>query len=357
MRIRTEIELEATLRSTQESGRRSWLYWHDPPPEEPWEDLCRCLLSAIEKIDESYNTIGIQQFSLNREGRIREDSIKKALFMARTATIFTSHQIIRETDDQLATETMEDIQGASWAIDHDFIRDIFRFRRAIERGELVILPRSTRTGHRAGDNSMSSTTIKEELLWLKRLERTSIINLRADTAIIDAIIDKYRHNHQLILLPEVSMPWIENIGLRTILKLRDDQSDLIDAFQRDYHKSILTHIENHRSLNFQRISQQINDDIVSPKVAEIERKYKRIIASHRSLALTGSIVSLLPISAVLIGSTLFRTILNSDIGAMIPAATANLLAVLATNRINEAYSVKALEDHEFYIIWRAKHMK
>ena len=150
------------------------------------------------------------------------------------------------------------------------------------------------------------------------------------------------------------MPWIKNIDLKSALKVKNEQGDILKSFQIAYHKSILEYIEKHRSLNFQKISKQIHGDLIEPKVNSIEKKYKRAVSLHRSLSVAGAIVSIMPIAGVILSGTLFNDILGSDIGGMISPTVAGLVSTVSANKIHQKHQIKALEDEDFYILWRLK---
>ena len=173
-----------------------------------------------------------------------------------------------------------------------------------------------------------------------------------DSQLVDAIVARYKMEHQLISLPELSIPWIRNLDLGTILKVKEDYSDLINNFQRAYHNSVLTYIENHRSLDFAKISRQIYQDLIVPRVAEIEKNYKRISSLHRSLVLAGAAVAVIPIGGVILGGALLNQILATDIIKAVQSALASLIATVTTNRIYQSNAIQALEDDAFYVLWK-----
>ena len=131
----------------------------------------------------------------------------------------------------------------------------------------------------------------------------------------------------------------------------------MDRFQKAYHNAILAFIENYKSLDFARISKQINQDLIIPQVGEIEKKYKRITSLHKSLALTGAAVSLIPIGGVILSDMLLNQILVSDLVKAIPPTLASLITTIATNKIYQDNAIQAFEDNAFYILWKLKNTR
>lgn len=323
------------------------------PPSALVTDLCRSLADIAQHLGSLYDGGGIQQFSLNAESRIREDNVRKALFLSRTPTIFTQHRFHYGSVEFWNSADAENVYRESWEISHDFIRDLFRYQEAIERGQLIILPSSITQSRYTGDISRSHS-VEEKISLLEEMERTRVFNMNVAPQLVDAIIERYKTEHQLISLPDLSVPWIENLDVKSILKVRDDHSDLLDDFQRAYHRAVLAYIENHRSLDFAQISRQINEDVIDPQLAKIEKNYKRIVLSHRSLALTGAAVSLIPIGGVILSGVLLNQLMSTDIIKLAPTVLAGLLTTVATNRINQGRAIQALEDNAYYILWKIR---
>jgi len=322
--ISDEKSLAAVLQRLPESGRGDLQYIAATGKDEVSKlgiNFCRSLADVARHLVALYDGGGIQQFSLNVKPRIGEESIKKALFLSRTPTVFTQHQFRYSSVQFWNSADGDGIDTEDWIVSHDFIRDVFRYREAIERGQLIILPSSIAESHYRGDISGGSTH-EGTVSLLEELERTRVFNLSADPQLVDAIIANYKTEHQLISLPDLNVPWIKNLDIGTILKVRADHGDSLDRFQRAYHSAILAFIENHRSLDFARISRQINQDLIAPRVAEIEKNYKRITSLHRNLALTGATVALIPIGGVILSGALLNQILVSDIIKEIPSAIA-----------------------------------
>jgi hypothetical protein len=313
--------------------------------------LCRSLADVAKHLGTLYDGGGIQQFSLNADSRIREDSVRKALFLSRTPTIFTQHRFYHHYVEFWNSSDAENVYQERWEISHDFTRDLFRYQEAIEQGHLIIFPSSITLSSYTGDISRSHS-VEETVSVLDEIERTRVFNTSVSPQLIDAIVARYKTEHQLISLPDLSVPWIENLDVKSILKVREDYSDLLDDFQRAYHRSVLANIENHRSLNFAEISKQINEDVINPQLLKIKKKYARIVSSHRSLAIIGGAVSLIPISGVILSGVLLNQLTNTDIISLAPSALAGLLTTVATNRINQSRAIQALEDNAYYVLWK-----
>lgn len=342
--ISDEKALANFLNRNKESGYVDSRDWNQPQESSLGAEICAKLAKIAERLESIYETSGIQQFSLSVEPRVKEDDVRKALFLSQTATIFTQHKFSYNKE---ALESLDDDPGDRygwyWNLSHDFLRDVFRYREAIGRNLLVILPSTV-------DYYGSSV----DLTLLKELENTKVIQVRADSQLIEAIVARYKMQHQLISLPDLAVPWIKGLNLSAILKIRDDYSDSIDTFQRAYHQCVMAHIENHKSLDFARISRQINQDLITPQIKKIEKDYKRAISHHRSLALTGAAVAVINIVGVVVSGALLNRILTSDVVQLLPSAIAGLLATFAINKIELKRAVQELEDEEFYVLWKIK---
>lgn len=350
--ITDEKSLATTLQRSRESGDHTDQYgvesWDAKDPIA--KDFCRALSDAAKELTTHYDTVGgIQQFSLNIEPRINNENVKKALFLSSIATIFTTHQFSYRSENYVAIDDATEYASEYWSISHDFIREIFRYREAVERNKLIILPQSIEM-----TNSVYGRRNETHLSLLEEIEKTRIFNFNVDERVIDTIVQRYRMSQQLISLPDLSVPWITDLNLHAILQVRDDYGDLVDQFQKAYHKAILAYIENHRSLDFARISQQVNRDLVMPEIEKIEKKYKRILGFHRNLALTGAVVSFIPVAGVIVSDALLNQIFASDVIKLISPTIAGLATSIATNRIHQQNAVKALEDNAFYILWKLK---
>jgi hypothetical protein len=351
--VENEKKLASILSQSPETGEspyRTRRHYPELKTRYLIQNLSRGLGQIAVNLNSFYDEIGgIQQFSLNVDSRISEDNIKKALFLSRTATVFTEHLFGYDEyypDD--ASDWMKDEKRIRWAMSHDFVRDVFRFREPIEQGHLIILPRAI--AYEGGVLDVNATLLSE-------MEATRVFNLGVDDRLVDQIVARYKLNHQLISLPELSVPWIKGIDLATILKIKADNRDSMDSWQRKYHKLTMTHIENHREINFAKISRQITEDLITPELAKIEKNYSRIISRHRSLALAGAATALIPVGGVILSKALLDQIFASDIMLLIPSAVASLVASVATNRINQEYTVQALDDNEFYVLWKMKRRK
>jgi hypothetical protein len=344
---------EAALNEARKGGARSWKYY-ETNEEDTRQDICErfCygLIEVANKLDSIYEDVGIQQFSLNLHSDVGEEDVKKALFLSRTATIFTPHEFSYSEEREVTEDEPTEYHHYSWSISHDYLRQIYNYKDAILEGGLIILPSSIKYHTRY----YWEAEVPKIISLLDEMKNTRVMSIRAESEIIDKIIARYKTNHQLIRLPDIYMPWMKNIDLKSVLKVRNEQGDLLKSFQTAYHKAILENIENHRSLNFQKISKQIHGDLIEPKVNSIEKKYKRTISLHRSLSIAGAIVSILPIAGVILSGTLFKDILGSDMGKMISPTIAGLVSSVSANKIHQKHQIKALEDEDFYILWRLK---
>lgn len=353
--ISSNDALEDFLRSNERSGAGSVPYMS---PRFEGASLSRDVYSELstiaDQIDSLYRTSGIQQFSINHDTVISRENVLKALFLSRIATIFTPHKVTHSTNYYMVDDEGQEYVDESWEVSHDFVRALFDYREPIEAGQLVILPSSIRSIRSHSDSSTFGDDILNAESLLKMLDTTKVVRLGAEPELIDAIVTRYKRHHQLIVLPALSMPWVTNLSVPAMLQLKEDYDDSLDEFQRTYHEAIRTYIENHRVVDFESISRQINQDLIVPRVAKIEREYRRTVSHHRNLALAGVAVSFISIGAVIIGKALLNQILVGDLIPTITPAIASLVSAVATNKITQTRVREELEDDAFYVLWKLK---
>jgi len=357
--VRDEKSLEKLLRNLPENHNASSTAgggYYTPPASPNLAPVAESICSILAGLWNGFSGgQGIQQFSLNPEERLEEENVKKALFLSQTSTIFTKHHFDYRDETVFTPEIAETAYVLSWTISHDFLRDVFRYREPLERGDLRLFPKSLAKTYRhtgwGGDPQVTTVSL------LEQIARTNVY-LDFDEELISAVIKRYKKDEQLILLPDLSVPWIADVGLTNILKLRDDYADSLTSFQRAYHQAVLAFIENHRSLDFARISSQINNDVIAPEVARIDRAYQKALSLHRNLSATQATVSVIPIIGVIVNSAMLGEMLSGAAAAMGLQAVASLVAAFATNRIQQSHALEALKDETFYVLWKvAKHGK
>ena len=295
---------------------------------------------------------GIQQHSMSEYERVSEEHIKKSLFLSRRANIYTKHQF---SVDFMREDTYGDHpifrMEERLSYDRDFIFDLYKYRDLIKRGEIRLIPASiskTKSeyymGHWKDDQHSENITLLEEL------RKCNVLSLSPNSTFVDAMISKYEQNQQLIHLPNMSVPWISGLSIKDITRVKADHQDAIDKFQLAYHDAILEHIKNYRSVNFRNISQQIQEDIIQPNLSEIERKYKKSITLHRSLALAGGVVFFIPLVMAIVNEQLFNKDII-DITSLFPPILSGMISSFGLNKIKVQSEKKTLEENNFYIIW------
>ncbi len=321
--ISTPDQLEQQLSRTTELDEH--MFGSDSPgPEE--NILLRDIVTSLARITQggafSLEGSGISQFSTITSPRLPEADVRKALFLSRRATVFTTHNFRYITMEGFSAFSGDEWESWNWSLGHDYIRDLFTYREAIRNGALNLVPQVTeyeREG-RSGTTQFSAMA-----------NATSVIDISGHRTLIDRLIEHYRANRQLVALPALAVPWIDNVNVSTILDIRDDSADELGSFQQSYHEALLHQIENRRSTDFAVLSQHINEDVIGPAVRRINRKYRRIVSLHRSLRIAGATVALLPVGSLLIAGHDFQDLLSTEFLRDLPAPLVNLIVALWTN--------------------------
>jgi hypothetical protein len=296
-----------------------------------------------QKLDSEYRGAGIYQFSLAPSARLDEGDIRKALFLSRRATVFTPATMHYEKGDQYWP--MEPTPAPYWNIDEDYTFSLFKYKDAIAESGLIVLPQSVHYGLH------STPGIARDFDLVKTLSQTRVVNVEANPDLISAVLRRYRIGHQLVQLPQLYIPWVQGVSLMRILRIREDAEDEMAEFQRSYHFALQTYVENLRSLDFDRISHQIDSDVVTPALQSIDRKYRRILKQHRSIRLADATIAALPIVGVVITSSIIQDSLIKSVISTTGSALTGAIAGISMNRLQRRAAVDALEDEEFYLLW------
>jgi hypothetical protein len=304
--------------------------------------VCRAVSDIATTFDDAADMRGIQQFSLYDTQRLRQEDVVKGLFLANRTTIFTPHHF--EYHYQL--EELPDggnIEYTDWDISDDFVRELYRYRELVERSALRLLPASVKTDLR--------TT--ETVGLLQQMQRTKVLNLGLPIAAVERVVARYRRHEQLVSLPDLHVPWIQRVSLDQVLDIRDDSADELAEFQLAYHEALQQYIENRHETDFRAVSTVISDDLIEPKLRKVDRKYRRTLSTHRSVAAVGAAVAAAPVGAVIVSGGLF----NEAVTTLMPTFASGLAGVfgsVAVNRLQFRKAARELDDDAFVVLWKLK---
>jgi hypothetical protein len=138
--VSNQTEIEGLLARSRPSGSTAWSELSYDGGDDLARTLCFHLSVCFGRLQSSYPMRGIHQFSLSARPRIDENDLRKALFLATSATMFTPHRF--EFDMDTWEDEGEQNATAIWSIDHDFVRDLFLHRELLRDGSVIMLPRS-----------------------------------------------------------------------------------------------------------------------------------------------------------------------------------------------------------------------
>jgi hypothetical protein len=354
--VRTEEQLQKVL---GESGYERFEYnpWAGSgEPSSLGGQLTLALSQADLERSQSRESLGIQQYSLAAEGTVASDDIKKALFLSRRATIFTQHNIeIHDHHDDYAGDEQIVRWEKTLHWDPELFREIYRHRKAIETGQLRLLPsrlieRSTQsnTGGEREFEPRELIDVLEEINKSNALATTGA--RRSSRELIDRVLRSYRRREQLVHLASLKVPWIEGISVEHVLRVKEDHQDALDRFQAAYHKAVAEQIDNYGTVDFQAISHEVIDDLIQPQLNTLERQYKRTVSRHRSLAAVGAALAFVPLGIALVNHQFFNSGF-ADAESLIPAGMTGAISSIVANKINMRSSAGDIEEHTFYILW------
>ena len=354
--VNSERELEALLRESPESASYDDDHIRITREGRLASNLCE-RFAELPSVDSFYGPAGIHQFSISSASRLDDEDLIKGMFLSRVTTVFTPHRLTykykQEHPEWLGWDY--DLHSADWEVSHDFVRDLYRHRKLIERSDLVLLPTGWRysTTNLTPESGYTQTTTKtkENLEILEALDKVKVIDIGLASDLLDRLIARYRAKHQLVRLPELHVPWIEHVDLDTVLKIRDDSHDELADFQCAYHAALLEYIDHHRSANFAGISRAIAEDIIDPALRRMEKKHQRTLALHRSMRAVGAAIAALPLGAAAVSGALFDELSVGELTQTIPPSIAGVFGAITTNAIYERHAAKALEDERFYVLW------
>ena len=355
--VRTEEQLQEVL---GRSGSERFEY-------DPWagagepSSFGGQLTLALSKVglerSQSRESLGIQQYSLAAEGTVASDDIKKALFLSRRATIFTQHNI--EIHDHHDDYAGGDEQIVRWEKtlhwDPELFCEIYRHRKAIETGQLRLLP--SRLIERSTQSNTDGERELEPRELIDVLEEINTSNALATTGasrssrkLIDRVLRSYRRREQLVHLASLKVPWIEGISVEDVVRVKEDHQDALDRFQAAYHEAVAEQIDNYGTVDFQAISHQVIDGLIQPQLNTLERQYKRTVSRHRSLAAVGAALAFVPLGIALVNHQFFNSGLI-DAESLIPAGMTGAISSIVANKINMRSSAGDIDEHTFYILW------
>jgi hypothetical protein len=304
--------------------------------------LSQYCVAAFDELREDRTSGGIHQFSaLKRKGRIPSAAVGKALVTSARSTLVTRWIISYGASNR----------SSGGYFEHDFVRDIFAYRHLIDSGDLFILPSAVT--NRDGEQSFDPERDSADLQLAARLNETRVATLAADRSLIDQILQRYRINHQLVIIEEIDLPQLDGVSLDTIVKLRQEAAHELESFQRAYHKAIQEQITNSIDLDFRRISRQINEDILAPSVKALHDKYRQTIGMYRSLATSTAFPpALTPVGQVILSGESLKALLNDlSFRSALFGATVTTIAALAANRAYRKRELRTLHDDEYYVLW------
>jgi len=326
------------------------------------DDLCNYYRRKFSSLRQGFYVPGIQQFTIAPTGRIANDDIRKALLTARQSTMLTGHPLEYFVHYSAGDGTEGFLSGrsfsSSWKFAGEFVRDSFKYRSLIDGSDLDILPKtlsySSKEYPAAGDDRVDDQAIdfSEDLRLLDSLPPTRVIGVPASQQTIDAFLARYSLNHQPIMVHELYLPYIANVSLDHLIKLRAESHDELSQFQRAYHQALQEHIASSRSLDFARISEQIDADLIRPAVKQLQRKYDVIITQHRKMAAYTSAATLVPVGQLILSASSLKLLDPAMVRALFGSSSLLALA-LASNRASRKAAIDALQDDTYYIIWLA----
>lgn len=346
--ISSESELEDAIRS----GSETYEAWGGPGPVTLGGKIAKQLRSV--KLDASSpRDWGIQQYALCQEARVPPEDVKKGLFLSRRSTIFTRHGFSYHThrDDYIGDYPIFNVETRV-SYDRDFIRDLYLYRKAIARGDLRLVPAELTTSSSSFEEGHGHRSEPEETVeLLQEINHLNVLKLDAQRSIVRRVLKRYAKRQQLVHLPSLRVPWIYGLDLESILRVKDDDRLSIERFQSAFHEALAEHIANYGSLNFDRISDQVQEDIIQPRLDEMERRYRRAVTLHRSLAVAGAGLAFLPLAMTIVSQEFFDTQL-AQVQSLFPAAVTGAVTSFALNKVRLGDRKGELEDSRFYVLWR-----
>ena len=158
-----------------------------------FDAFCNGLLLNSSVEEQAFAEGGIHQFSLNLTPRIHEDNVRKALFLSRVATIFSAHTMTQYTTSYSNYYDGSSDIWYSWNLHHDFIRDIYAYRKLLEKNLIRIVPKEVQEIQNneivdgAGGHSSSNNHI---IPLLEDIESTRVLQLSPNQKLLDKIVAK-----------------------------------------------------------------------------------------------------------------------------------------------------------------------
>ncbi len=286
-----------------------------------------------------YSGTGIHQIGLSTGPRIGQENVMKALFLSDLPTVCTGQWLstLREEDEHTPDGTF--IYYRTLEINTDFVRDLHENWPAIENGALVILPESPKVD----DVSDTEPSLGE-------LRSTKVVDIGVKPELYNLVVDSYERKRQVVVLPELHVPWIRGTKLDEILKVRQESTEELSRFQRAYHDSMLEYMKRYGKVDFGKMSVEIHKGEVQPALDKLNDRYKRFL-SHRRKHESIGILSVVPISVAIVSATIFDQTLG-DIPSMIAPTTAAVLSALARYRVDKKDGLASLEEDKYYVVWK-----
>jgi hypothetical protein len=301
-----------------------------------FESSIRDLLRAPETI---YTGPGIQQFGLSLERNIGAENVKKALFLSDLPTVFTGQRLSVEIDNSYQTEDIN-VHDITLELNEDFIRDLHSYWDVIESDDLVVLPESPSVDLKKGKDPS-----------LGELRSTKVVDLGDNPELYKLVHSKYRDQRQVVLLPKMDVPYIRNVPLEEVMRIRKDYQLELMKFQESYHNSLINYMVRHKHIDFEKMSKQIHEDEIKPAVGKLEKIYKRIASQQKKSAAQDLIVDVIPISAAIVSATVFGYDFG-DIPTIVASTLTPILRHVARYMREQEEPLMKLEEDTYFIVWK-----
>jgi hypothetical protein len=285
---------------------------------------------------------GVTQFVWQDSLAIDAEHLRKSLFLASRSAFIFPEEVYVGTNNHI-TENADEYEGWRVRLSADFIRNLFAYRQLIDAGAVDLLG-SSLTSY----SWMGGTSTENAEDAVPDVRALTLTHQSAAGEVVSAL----RSNRQVLDLSRVHVPWIAEASLDDIVNLRTDNGDLLSDFQRAYHCALIEQLTHAPAIDFDRVSRQIEGDIVGPSLRAIERRYNREIASHRRLRRLGATVAFLPLTGTVIAAAVFQKSIPESLVTSAAPAVGALASTLMVNRFQRRLTTDTLEDQPFFLIWK-----
>ncbi|HZU56659.1 MAG TPA: hypothetical protein VFA06_12375 [Actinocrinis sp.] len=347
--VDSRAALEQMLSGYQGGGWLSRFYMdasNDPGPQAWFARGLAYEVVSWGRAAQEYSP-GIKHFTLLGSSKVDEAHLRKALFLASCSTFIFPEAVEFHVED-FTTDEGDQIEGWDFKVSADLIRHMYEYRRLIDASAVRFL----------GSTMSYQSTYNLTGAWASDYA-SGVPDIRAlgttNSGELPKLLSALRDNRQVLDLAQTRVPWIEKASLNEVLSLREENADLISTFQQAYHKALLEQVMHAESVDFERISRQIEGDVVGPSVRAIERRYAREVASHRRLRRLGASVAFLPIAGTIIGATIFHKSIPESLASAAAPTIAALTNALMVNRSQRKLTDDTLTDQPFYLVWKIMH--